>query len=71
LAAILGFSLQVMTDDMIDLNFHAVPSIVMMVDLLFLSPPWTITVLPALALSSAIAFGYWFWIEKCYLNNGW
>jgi hypothetical protein len=55
----------------VDLGFHAVPAIVLLVDLLFLSPPWTITALPALALSSVIAFGYWFWIEKCYQNNGW
>ncbi|KAL2001089.1 hypothetical protein VTN02DRAFT_2238 [Thermoascus thermophilus] len=54
-----------------DLSFHAFPSIIMLVDLLFLSPPWTITVLPALGLSGGIAFGYWFWIERCYAHNGW
>jgi FAR-17a/AIG1-like protein len=52
-------------------SFHVVPSVVMLVDLLLLSPPWTITVVPALALSSAIAFGYWFWIEKCFEHNQW
>ncbi|KAJ5675407.1 hypothetical protein N7462_008304 [Penicillium macrosclerotiorum] len=54
-----------------DIGFHAVPAIVMMVDLLFLSPPWTITALPSLALSGTIAFGYWFWVEQCFLYNGW
>ncbi|KAI2793387.1 hypothetical protein POX_b03442 [Penicillium oxalicum] len=54
-----------------DLGFHAVPSIVMLVDLLFFSPPWTISVTPSLGLSSTIAFGYWVWIERCYLYNGW
>ncbi|KAL1979547.1 hypothetical protein VTN96DRAFT_5576 [Rasamsonia emersonii] len=54
-----------------DINFHAIPAIVLLVDLLFLSPPWTITALPALALSTVFAFGYWFWIEKCYEHNGW
>ncbi|EAU35348.1 conserved hypothetical protein [Aspergillus terreus NIH2624] len=54
-----------------DISFHAVPSIVLLIDLLLLSPPWTITVLPALALSSSIAFGYWFWIELCFAHNGW
>ncbi|EAW08529.1 putative integral membrane protein [Aspergillus clavatus NRRL 1] len=54
-----------------DIGFHAVPSMVLLIDLLFLSPPWTITILPALGLSSAIAFGYWFWIERCYKHNGW
>ncbi|KUL87652.1 hypothetical protein ZTR_05883 [Talaromyces verruculosus] len=55
----------------VDLGFHLVPSVVMLVDILFLSPPWTITALPSMALSSCIAFGYWFWIEKCYTVNGW
>lgn len=55
----------------IDFSFHAVPSIVLLVDLLLLSPPWTITILPALGLSSAIAFGYWVWVEKCFEHNGW
>ncbi|CAG7989668.1 unnamed protein product [Penicillium salamii] len=55
----------------LDLSFHATPSIVMLIDLLFLSPPWTITVLPALMVSGTIAFGYWFWIEQCFAVNGW
>ncbi|KAK9853422.1 hypothetical protein MYU51_006513 [Penicillium brevicompactum] len=54
-----------------DLSFHATPSVVMLIDLLFLSPPWTITVFPALVVSSTIAFGYWFWIEQCFAVNGW
>lgn len=55
----------------VDLSFHAVPAIVMLIDLLLLSPPWTITIFPAIGLSSTIAFGYWFWIERCYAHNGW
>ncbi|KAJ5211470.1 uncharacterized protein N7498_003116 [Penicillium cinerascens] len=54
-----------------DIGFHAIPSIVMLVDLLLLSPPWTISVLPSLGLSGAIAFGYWFWVERCFSYNGW
>ncbi|KAJ5385863.1 hypothetical protein N7509_008404 [Penicillium cosmopolitanum] len=34
-------------------------------------PPWTITVLPSMGLSGAIAFGYWFWVERCASYNGW
>jgi hypothetical protein len=52
-----------------DLSFHAVPAVALVVDLLFFSPPWTIAVLPALALSGCVAFGYWFWIERCYQFN--
>ncbi|KAE8356664.1 FAR-17a/AIG1-like protein-domain-containing protein [Aspergillus coremiiformis] len=54
-----------------DITFHAIPAIVLLIDLFLLSPPWTITVLPALGLSSTIAFGYWFWIERCFSYNGW
>ena len=54
-----------------DFSFHAVPAIMMLIDLLFLSPPWTITVVPALAISGTIAFGYWFWVEQCFQHNGW
>ncbi|KAK5173329.1 uncharacterized protein LTR77_002010 [Saxophila tyrrhenica] len=52
-----------------DLSFHAVPSLTLVIDLLFFSPPYSITFLPALALSGCIAFGYWFWIERCYQFN--
>jgi len=57
-------------DASIDLGFHLVPSVVLMVDVLFFSPPWTISVLPAIGISSSIAIGYWFWVEECYRYNG-
>ena len=53
-----------------DLSFHLAPSALLLLDLLFFSPPWTITVLPSLALSLGIALVYWFWIELCYSYNG-
>jgi len=53
-----------------DVGFHAVPSILLTIDLLFLSPPWTIAALPAMGLSSAIAVAYWAWVEQCYKHNG-
>ncbi|KAL2852539.1 hypothetical protein BJY01DRAFT_232577 [Aspergillus pseudoustus] len=56
---------------LVNISFHAVPSIVFLIDLLFLSPPWTITIGPALGLSSAIAVSYWFWVERCFKHNGW
>ncbi|USW58110.1 Putative FAR-17a/AIG1-like protein [Septoria linicola] len=52
-----------------DLSFHAIPAAALAVDLLFFSPPWTIAFVPALGLSGVIAFGYWFWIERCYQFN--
>ncbi|KAI9674453.1 MAG: hypothetical protein M1817_001791 [Caeruleum heppii] len=54
-----------------DVGFHAAPALFLLVDLLLLSPPWTITSLPALGLSSIIAFVYWWWVEECYKHNGW
>lgn len=52
-----------------DLSFHFMPAFTLTLDLLFFSPPYTIAVLPALALSGCIAFGYWFWIEQCFTYN--
>ncbi len=54
-----------------DLGFHAVPALLLVLDLLLLSPPWTgVTLLPATVVSAAIAFAYWWWIEVCYGRNG-
>ena len=53
-----------------DLSFHLAPSVLLLVDLLLLSPPWAITVLPAMGLSVVIAMAYWWWIELCYSYNG-
>lgn len=53
-----------------DVSFHLAPSVLLLVDILLLSPPWTITAVPAVVLSVAIAFAYWFWIELCYSYNG-
>ncbi|EER36905.1 conserved hypothetical protein [Histoplasma capsulatum H143] len=54
-----------------DIGFHAIPAIVLAIDLLYLSPPWSIGAIPSMGLASVIAFGYWFWVEKCYQYNGW
>jgi hypothetical protein len=54
-----------------DFSFHAAPSIALILDLLFFSPPYTVSVLPALGISSGIAVSYWFWVEECYKHNGW
>lgn len=54
-----------------DFGFHAMPAIMLTVDLLLLSPPWTIKAYPAMALSLALAFLYWGWVEWCFSHNGW
>lgn len=53
-----------------DVGFHAMPAFLLTIDLLLLSPPWTIHALPAMGLSAALAVGYWVWIERCYKFNG-
>jgi hypothetical protein len=53
-----------------DLSFHAIPSIALVVDLLFFSPPYAVSFLPAFVLSNCIAFGYWVWVERCFQVNG-
>lgn len=47
------------------------PAIMLSIDLILLSPPWAIRAYGAMALSTAIAFLYWFWIEYCFSVNGW
>lgn len=54
-----------------DLSLHAVPAILLTIDFLLFSPPWTITLRQSLAMSSALAFAYWLWVEQCYRHNGW
>ena len=53
-----------------DLSFHLLPALFLSLDFLLLSPPWTITISGAVALSGSIATGYWFWVHKCYEHNG-
>ncbi|KAI0009113.1 FAR-17a/AIG1-like protein [Xylariaceae sp. FL0662B] len=54
-----------------DLGFHAAPALFLTLDLLLLSPPWTVNGYSALALSEVLAFLYWFWVEYCFTQNGW
>ncbi|KAL8932050.1 MAG: hypothetical protein Q9211_006558 [Gyalolechia sp. 1 TL-2023] len=54
-----------------DISLHAVPSILLTIDYLILSPPWTISSSQSLTWSTALAFTYWIWVEQCYRNNGW
>lgn len=52
-----------------DFGFHAMPAIMLALDLLLFSPPWTIKFQGAVALSTFLAFGYWAWIEYCFSHN--
>lgn len=52
-----------------DFGFHAMPAIMLSLDLLLFSPPWTIKFQGAVALSTFLAFAYWAWIEYCFSYN--
>lgn len=54
-----------------DVGFHLMPAFFLTVDFLFFSPPWTIHVIPAMGLSTVLAFSYWAWVEHCFKYNGW
>ncbi|KAI1339620.1 FAR-17a/AIG1-like protein [Xylariaceae sp. FL0016] len=54
-----------------DFGFHAAPALFLALDLLLLSPPWTIHAYTAMALSQVLACAYWVWVEYCFVQNGW
>jgi hypothetical protein len=54
-----------------DFGFHAMPAIMLALDLLLYSPPWTVKSYGAMTVSLTFAFLYWGWIEFCYSKNGW
>ena len=54
----------------VDLSFHLLPTLFLLVDALLLSPPWKIRPLAALGLSATLAVAYWIWVEICHEENG-
>ncbi|ROT36845.1 hypothetical protein SODALDRAFT_298481 [Sodiomyces alkalinus F11] len=54
-----------------DLSFHLAPAVALTLDLLLLSPPYTVPAYGAMAISMTIAFLYWGWVEFCFSYNGW
>ncbi|KAL8949382.1 MAG: hypothetical protein Q9222_004502 [Ikaeria aurantiellina] len=54
-----------------DVSLHVVPALVLTLDFLLLSPPWSISFRQALGISTTFAFAYWLWVEQCYRHNGW
>ncbi|KND94799.1 membrane protein [Tolypocladium ophioglossoides CBS 100239] len=54
-----------------DVGFHLAPVVFLTLDLILLSPPWTMPAYGTMALSTVLAFGYWYWVELCFAKNGW
>ncbi|TKX25232.1 hypothetical protein C1H76_2465 [Elsinoe australis] len=53
-----------------DMSFHLAPAVLLVVDLLYFSPPYSISALPSFGLSALIALAYYYWVELCYSKNG-
>jgi hypothetical protein len=58
-------------DWLLDVGLHLAPVVFLTLDLILLSPPWTVTAYGAMTISSALAMLYWAWIEYCFTKNGW
>ncbi|KAF4975911.1 hypothetical protein FZEAL_7384 [Fusarium zealandicum] len=54
-----------------DMGFHLAPAIFLALDLILLSPPWTIPTYAVMSISTVVAFSYWYWVELCFSHNGW
>ncbi|KAI5804203.1 FAR-17a/AIG1-like protein [Peziza echinospora] len=54
-----------------DLGMHLFPAVFLALDMLLLSPPWTMTLLEAGGIGGLVAGSYWVWTEECYRQNGW
>ncbi|KAJ3544123.1 hypothetical protein NM208_g3226 [Fusarium decemcellulare] len=54
-----------------DVGFHLAPAVFLSLDLILFSPPWTIPAYAIMAISTAVAFAYWYWVELCFSHNGW
>ena len=52
-----------------DVGFHLMPAVMLTIDLLLLSPPWTIKAYGAMGISTVLAFLYWGWVEYCFSHN--
>ncbi|PNY25226.1 Membrane protein [Tolypocladium capitatum] len=62
-----GFDLPLLED----VGFHLAPVVFLTLDHVLLSPPWTMPAYGTMALSTVLAFGYWYWVELCFTKNGW
>ncbi|RKF73591.1 UPF0641 membrane protein [Golovinomyces cichoracearum] len=53
-----------------DIGLHAMPAILLTLDFFLFSPPWTIGISQAAAISSAVGASYWIFLEHCFSQNG-
>lgn len=54
-----------------DVGFHLAPAVLLTLDLVLLSPPWTVPACGTMAMSTVLAFAYWYWVELCFGKNKW
>jgi len=53
-----------------DLSFHWTPAVVLFIDFMLLSPPWTLNLLTATAVAASLAIAYYKWLALLYSANG-
>jgi hypothetical protein len=53
-----------------DVSIHLVPTVLLVLDLLCFSPPWTVRGYSAVGLGVVLALVYWLWVEYCFGLNG-
>jgi hypothetical protein len=54
-----------------DFGFHAMPAIMLTLDFMLLSPPWSIQAYNTMIFDSVLVSLYWGWIEYCFSINRW
>lgn len=52
------------------MGFHLFPCIILLVDVLFFSPPWKVGSSLALAWIGGVFTCYWVWLKVCFEING-
>lgn len=52
-----------------DISVHLMPTVYTLIDYLFFSPPFSLSIGPSLLVYLSIAVSYMLWVEKCYQMN--
>ncbi|KAK8925264.1 hypothetical protein H634G_05851 [Metarhizium anisopliae BRIP 53293] len=55
----------------VNIGFHLAPAVLLTLDLILFSPPWTISSYSMMSVSTVFAFSYWYWVEICFSKNRW
>lgn len=62
--------LDIYVNPLADFGLHALPFILLSIDLLYFSPPPNKNIFRDIGISTFIAVSYWLWVEHCFSHNG-